>query len=484
MFGSVKHLLGDAMRRRRVSSVIALQGAALVLLALAGCAVHPASIRPSDGLIGTTPAQRDAAYWIARTHAADRVLLDADAIAAQNARMQALDSSLHDLAALPPTLPRATVDAHIRALSAPPARTLLDASGTALSRERLDALADALALDTIPAQVTPAFALVVRRADLRTFPTTQRVFATPGDTRIDRFQESALFPGTPVAILHASRDGAWRFVESDSYRAWIAADALAVGGRDTVLAHAATTPALIVTGATARTVSTSDQPSLSALQLDMGVRVPHLRDWPADTAVNGQHPVGLHVIELPLRNDDGTLAFAPALLARDADVAAQPLPFTRAQLLRQAFKFLGEPYGWGHADGTRDCSGFVAEVHRSFGLLLPRNTGDQARSPALETVPFDPAAPAHERDARLRALAVGDLVYIPGHVMLVIGHDGDRPFVIHDVAGIHVHDTSGAPVRLSLNAVVVTPLDTLLTEDGAPLATRITAIRRIPAATR
>ena len=149
--------------------------------------------------------------------------------------------------------------------------------------------------------VAPAFALVTQRADLRTFPTALRVFGTPGDTDIDRFQESALFPGTPVAVLHRSRDGAWSFVASPLYRAWIRSRLLAFGERAEVLGYAAREPYLVVTGATARTVFTREQPQVSELQLDMGVRVPLRADWPADVPVNGQHPLSSYVIELPIR---------------------------------------------------------------------------------------------------------------------------------------------------------------------------------------
>src|SRR3546814_19235257 len=94
----------------------------------------------------------------------------------------------------------------------------------------------------------------------------------------------------------------------------------------------------------------------------MGIRIPVLRDWPGNKPVNGQAAYTSHVVELPVRNDDGSLRIVPALLPRTADVSADYLPLTHANLIRQAFKFLGERYGWGHSYGTRDCSGFVSEV--------------------------------------------------------------------------------------------------------------------------
>src|SRR3546814_12644146 len=93
------------------------------------------------------------------------------------------------------------------------------------------------ALDAIPANQATRYGMVLERAALRTFPTALRVFSSAGDTDIDRFQESALFPGTPVVVAHASADGELLFVVSARYAAWIQADALAEGDRDAVFAY-------------------------------------------------------------------------------------------------------------------------------------------------------------------------------------------------------------------------------------------------------
>ena len=130
---------------------------------------------------------------------------------------------------------------------------------------------------------------VYKRQALRTFPTRLRVFSSQGDADIDRFQESALFPGDAVVITQSSADGQWLFVVSQRYAAWVEASAIAEGGRDAVLGYAARAPFRIITGAKPRTVFTREQPRLSELQLDMGTRIP-LAEAAANKPVNGQHP--------------------------------------------------------------------------------------------------------------------------------------------------------------------------------------------------
>src|SRR3546814_9127706 len=92
---------------------------------------------------------------------------------------------------------------------------------------------------------------------------------------------------------------------------------------------------LVVTGAKVRTTFPPDLPAVSDLQLDMGIRIPVLRDWPGNKPVNGQAAYTSHVVELPVRNDDGSLRIVPALLPRTADVSADYLPLTRSTLIRQ-----------------------------------------------------------------------------------------------------------------------------------------------------
>ncbi len=456
---------------------------AAAVFALAGLACFPAAARESTtrahDVVGVRDVHLDPEFWIERLPGAGKLVLDDEAIAAQNARLWQMDRSVRDLEKLPATLTDPQVREWISGLSKRPTGPLFDERGREIGATTLDALVADAALASIPGTRKTRYGLVTRRADLRTFPTRLRVFRSRGDTDIDRFQENALFPGTPVAIVHESRDREWWFVVSALYAAWIEKAYVAEGSAQQVFGYTRKAPYLVVTGATARTVFTPEQPQVSELQLEMGVRVPLLADWPGDRPVNGQHPYTAHVIELPIRGADGALRFTPALLPRSADVSRDYLPLDRAHLLRQSFKFLGERYGWGHAYNARDCSGFVSEVYRSFGVRLPRNTSDQAISPALNRIAFGDTDDHEKRLAALRDLQVGDLIYIPGHVMMVIGRDGGQLYVIHDTTGITYRKQDGAVTRVPLNGVSVTPLLPLLFDGKQPTVDRITNIQRI-----
>jgi len=453
--------------------------ASLLALAL-GSPVAAADMPvPPSGIPGITDAQLSPEFWVARLGDADRPVLDRAAIAALNDRVATQDPSMHDIRHLPATLPRAQVKGWIDTLTSRPSKPLFDVDGKPVASTTIDAILANAATDAIPAQVTPRYGMAVRRAALRGYPTDLRVFTSNDDTDIDRFQESTLFPGDPLVTVNTSKDGKWVFVVSPRYAAWVHADDVAYGDAAAVFAHVDATPYRVITGAKPDTVYTPEAPQVSELQLDMGTRVPLDTSLPADQPVNGQSPYTSWVLSLPVRDAQRALSFHPALLQRNQDSAPDYLPLTRANIVRQAFKFLGERYGWGHAFNGRDCSGFVSDVYRSMGVQMPRNTRDQSISPGLTHTLY---TDKDDHDARVKAAMateVGDLVYIPGHVMMVIGKIDGQPYVIHDVGGMSWKQPDGTLRRIKLNEVSVTPLLPMMYGTDKTFVDRMTSIVRI-----
>ncbi|MGL6289536.1 MAG: SH3 domain-containing protein [Silanimonas sp.] len=445
---------------------------ALALLLAANAAARdaqtPASMSATDAVLrdatlpGWSEAKLDAAHWIARWPNADAVRLDAAAVAARNARLFEVDASMTRLETLPVSMRVDAIRARVVTLSTPPTAPRYFGDGRLVAeadRQRWLAALNLAAFDNVDKDTRPlGWALVTQRAPLRAFPTLERVFSAPGDTDIDRLQESAFFPGTPVAVLHASTDGRWRFVVGATYAAWIPEGALAHTDRNIALGFAARATRVVLEPV-ARLAHTPEAPAVSGLELDMGVALPERRDWPLSEAVNGQGALAAHVVEVPTRAGDGALVLTNALLPRGEASNDGPLPASRANLLRQAFRFLGERYGWGHDYRARDCSGFVSEVYRSVGLLMPRNTRDQAVSTGFaKHTPVPAEWTRAQRRAAVDALQPGDLIYIPGHVVMVVGHDEHGPWVIHDAHGGRARGADGVDRPLPINGVALTPL--------------------------
>src|SRR5689334_10150492 len=154
------------------------QGNTLIYVAalslLAACSSQPSRVDiPAHAVVGVSDAQLRPEFWIAREPNAKKVVLDSQAIAALNARVMQLDPTVHDLKRFSSTLSGADVRSWIGKLSQYPDDDVFDAEGRKYERSQLDALMQGLALESVPESQRTRYGLVVKRAALRTFPTTQ-----------------------------------------------------------------------------------------------------------------------------------------------------------------------------------------------------------------------------------------------------------------------------------------------------------------------
>lgn len=111
---------------------------------------------------------------------------------------------------------------------------------------------------------------------------------------------------------------------------------------------------------------------------------------------------------------------------------AVPESFTRENLLRVAFSYLDEPYGWGGYEDGRDCSRFIMDLFAHFGLELPRHSGVQQHA---GTYSIDVSGLEEAQKQRALDLANEDgvaLLHLNGHIMLYLGRDdAGEPLALH-----------------------------------------------------
>lgn len=400
-------------------------------------------------------------YWLAKLPDAQQLLLDAQQIQAFNQRTFAEQPEMQPIAEIPLSHSRQQLLERLNKVSSIPGSARFFADGRALVEADWLPLQAALNRDGIKDINPTRFALVTRRSLLLAFPTTLRIFNDAMALDLNRLQETAVFVGEPVAVLHQTADQQWSLVQNYHYAGWVESSALAIGERQQVLAYAAAEPFMVVTGARAHTNFTPELVAISELQLDMGVRLPLLSAASQGHNIYGQNPHASYIVQLPIRGANGGLELVPALIARNQDVSVGYLPYTTEQLLRQAFKYLGQRYGWGYDYNSVDCTGLLVDVFRTFGLLMPRNSGEQGYGDFGQNQRFAEDLPVADKLALLKSAQVGDLLYRPGHVMIYLGESGGEPFVLHSVFDLAYYQQDGHFYRGTLNGVAVTPLTPL-----------------------
>ena len=412
-------------------------------------------------IIGVTQNHLSPEHWI--KPGMDKVIMSADEIQAFNKKNVAADPSLYDISTAPDTLSETDLLARIRSISNVPKYSRIYADETPVTDADFLRYEAALNLQSIEETNPVRFALTVRRTSIRTYPTNDLLFSEGARGRdIERFQESVLFPGDAIAVLHTSTDGRWALIQSYNYIAWAPLADIAIGTRDEVLGYGNPDKFLVIAGDKVSTVYNPDEPRVSELQLDMGIKIPLSRPEHLQNNLYGQNPYLSHMVLLPTRQENGGLDFKHALIQRKEDVHVGYLPFTQENIIKQSFKFLGERYGWGHRFNGRDCTGFVSEIYKSFGIQLPRNSGDQGRSEIGINTRYEERASRADKIVRLEQGQPGDLIYIPGHVLMLLGQSGEgmdsQPFVIHDVHGLGYMKEDGTLYKGTLNGVSVTPM--------------------------
>jgi len=412
----------------------------------------------STDVIGINEMHLSENYWVKQIENADQLIKSPEEIAEFKQEIFSTDQHMVDLALYPERLSGNEVREEILTISKPNKLTLYNPDGEILSSEGYQQYTAKLGLENIPEIVEVRFALVVNRSDMRTYPTDDRFYRKKEKQNLDRFQENGLFPGDALAVLHVSADKNWVFVQSYNYAAWVRHANIAIGDRTEIQQYKNSRRFLVITGDKAWTSFNPEIPVLSEIQLDMGIRVPLAVPGGIGNNLYGQNPYTSHTVLLPVRGPEGKLEFRQTLIARNQDVNHGFIPFTRENIIRQAFKFLGERYGWGHSYNARDCTGFVMEVYKSFGIYMPRNTGQQGAAAFGENTRFTAQSTQEEKLQALKNMDIGDLIYVPGHVLMYIGDVDGEPYVIHDVSVFRYTNDNGDYYEGVLNSVSVTPL--------------------------
>ncbi len=431
-------------------------------------------------LTGIAEKMLDAGFWVPLAPNAHALLALPETIRQMNVAIAEEAPSVVSLASYPEVLEREALIARIESVSARPQALRFDRSGRELSEADWADLFENLGTETIPESLAVRWGVAVRRSAMRSFPTDLEVYKHPGEYDLERFMETTVYPGEPLALLWDSRDGEWFLAQMYNYLGWIRSRDVAVAGsREALGPFLGSGVPLVVTGRQVTSACSPGRPDLSELLLDMGTHLPLLAESVLPPDVAGQSVAGNHVALAPRRGgESGALFVEPILISKGADVSVGPLPYARSVILRQAFKLLGERYGWGGMYHARDCSSLIMDVFRCFGLQLPRNAGQQARLPVGRSVEFPASATLAEREELMARVPAGAALFLEGHVMLYLGRLGGEYYALHDLYEYYEASAQGAGalLRYPANQVMVTPLS-IRRASGATFLESLTSAR-------
>lgn len=452
----------------------------LLLFLLAVNEVHMKNLDyMSYQIPGITSEMLSADWWISRTKDPDRVI--ADSIKLETYRKTLLSECpvCFDLWNDSEEIRSEILKSEIQKLSSVPAKERY-MNNQLLTEEYFNSLLQNLNLAQIEQTVRIRYGICVRRTEMRTFPVSDRVFSEKDDYEFDRFMETAVYPLEPMRILHESTDGKWYFARIYNYQAWIPAADVAAGEKEDIYSLSEPKNFLVVTGKKAFTGFNPDFPELSELQLDMGVKIPLCSTSEIFESLNGQSTYCNYVVKMPFRNSAGMLEIKNCLIPYSEEVRRGYLPLTRRNIIAQAFRFLGQRYGWGGMFNTRDCSAFIMDIYRSMGLWLPRNASEQGKLAPGTAHELTEEMNPEEKKKIFDNLPAGSPVYMSGHAMMYLGKVSDDYFIIHDFSSVTLKDEKSELKSMRVRSVAITPLLNTFLSSGKPYIDGLYTAREFP----
>ena len=254
------------------------------------------------------------------------------------------------------------------------------------------------------------YGLVVTKSNLREKPTNRPKFESKDDTHFDERQFKELKVGEWV-ILHKIVNS-WAFISTYNVQGWVESKNLAFFDDYKSLKKFYNEKNFIVV--------TDKQIKLDDNYLDMGVKLPLIKE-----------SKNYVLVKLPKRNDEGKIYFEKFKLEKNK-VHVGYLAYTKRNLIRQALKYLGTPYGWGGLYNGVDCSGFILNVYSVFGFQFPRNSSMQQNlNNKAKRIKNSKVLSKY-----LNNKLAGNLLYFPGHIMMYLGKRDDKDYMIHAIAYI------------------------------------------------
>ncbi len=375
-----------------------------------------------DGrLPGTTEAMLKADFWVGKLASPHQPILSPAGIGEFNRTIAAaMPQAVVELDRFPDSVDRATLRRWLSTDRLPRGEERYD-DGTLLTVAFYDQLEQNMNLQAIREQNPVGWGFTVRRTGLRTFPTERAASEDDESDDFDLFQETAVNIAEPLALLHWSTDSQWVFVQLYNYRGWLKATDVAAASSRAAWQARREMKFVMIGGTKVAPRETAQGRPMPDWRAGMGTRLPFL----------GLEKGGFGV-EIPQRGPRGELVWRKAWIHGKADVLIGALPYTRANILRQAFKMLGENYGWGGLNEGRDCSSFITDIYSAFGIRAPRNADQQEKVPGRRTV-LSGIADASTRYQLLARAEPGATLHLRNHVMMYLGaHDG-KHYAIHSL---------------------------------------------------
>jgi len=446
----------------------------MLFLFLSGCAQSHKPLAAPTLLPGTDRSMLTAGCWISRHPSPDALVLTMEQITGLNRFIENDLKTVADITRI--SVPYSGSD-FAAALQKDIDRLRAKPRYLSSGRPAPGAFYERLAEDMNVAAMNPAnnsglwpdhgpdYGVVVRFSDQRILPTLEPLYGDPTEVDFDALQNNTLELGTPLLLLHRTRDLKWTYVRSPSSSGWVESRHIARCSPE-ALEDFIHPERFVVILRPKADIYRNPALTYSEEYVQMGVRLPLI-----DVEENA------YQVLIPISDSQGVLVRQRGYIQKN-QASEGYLPYTARNILQQAFEMLNAPYGWGGMYGEQDCSRYIQQIFATVGVNFPRNSADQAMV-GTRVAEFDPDTP---EAFKIRSLdqAIGGIavLYLKGHVMLYLGKAGLMPYAIHETWAYRVRN-GDKDLTYKINRVAVTDLDLGKGTQNGSLLERLKSVRMV-----
>lgn len=391
-------------------------------------------------------------YWTAMQKEPDTVLLTKEEISAQNElNIAARGTNMFDLKTQPETFDGVAQRDALATSGKADADYYLgwtyNSKGEKVDQafydEMIQNMQDPDALQEQPME----YAIAVNRTTLHSFPSDEQILDDPADPDFDYQHLTAVRVNEPLVILGHSADGKYCLARSVCCPGWVPVEDIAIckDKEEWLQAWDFDPEDSLVVWGSYTTAASNYAPEMSRRLLTQGTILERAELEDRNTLVNNRGAYNNYVVYLPVRNEDGSYEKKLCLIAESAQVSEGYLPLTVENISRVALSHLGDMYGWGGMLLVDDCSGYIRNVYKCFGLELARNTNWQSSMPVFY-MSIDGFS-AEKKIAVIRKLPLGATLFFNGHEMMYLGCVNDNLYVVSASSSIMNPDVEGKRQR-------------------------------------
>lgn len=296
--------------------------------------------------------------------------------------------------------------------------------------------------------------ITTRHVDVRALPTRRPFYHNPKKTGegfpFDYNQNTSYHINIPLYISHYSKDRKWAYVRGSAAYGWIEVSGMATVNNDFIKKFKNDNYAIVIKD-NLKLYNDDKQVSIVKLgsifpmtKVTVAVSQDEKKEGQKESRKEGKKKKKSIIKTAYLfaeRGKNGKAILKTATVSKNTLLAKKPIAFTPQNVAMIAKQFYNEPYGWGGLLQTRDCSSTTKDYFSVFGIFLRRNSSKQARDGCYTNIKGIPKN-KKKKTIIAKAKPFRSLLFVPGHIVLYMGHYKGEPVIMHTYWGTRLKNGS------------------------------------------